>query len=131
MANPVKPVNTERMMSKAPGGTDPQAVPPHDSIRALLRAGHNDQAIVQLCAIAVTQPDDLAATAKYGHDQHMLGLMLWPLIRNHCLVDDKYYRPPGVDTVALPDTNGRFGAGHQNIKAVLEEVERLGIPRAL
>jgi hypothetical protein len=60
MANPVKPVNTERMMSKAPGGTDPQP-PPHDAIRALLRAGHNDQAIVQLCAIAVTEPNDLVA----------------------------------------------------------------------
>ena len=60
MANPVKPVNTERMMSKAPGGTDPQP-PPHDSIRALLRAGHNDQAIVRLCAIAITAPDDLVA----------------------------------------------------------------------
>jgi hypothetical protein len=23
-------------------------------------------------------------TVKYGHDQRMLGLMLWPLIRNHC-----------------------------------------------
>ena len=27
-------------------------------------------------------------TAKYGHDQRMLGLMLWPLIRKHCLVHD-------------------------------------------
>ena len=37
-------------------------------------------------------------TAKYGHDQRMLGLMLWPLIRSHCLVHDKYYRLDGVDT---------------------------------
>ena len=70
-------------------------------------------------------------TAKYGHDQRMLGLMLWPLIRERCLVHDKYYRLPGVNTVALRDPNSRFGAGHQNIKAVLEEVERLGIPRVL
>ena len=34
-------------------------------------------------------------TAKYGHDQRMLGLMLWPLIRSRCLVHDKYYRLDG------------------------------------
>ena len=70
-------------------------------------------------------------TAKYGHDQRMLGLMLWPLIRERCLVHDKYYRLAGVDTVPLRDPKSHFGAGHQNIKAVLEEVERLGIPRLL
>jgi hypothetical protein len=61
----------------------------------------------------------------------MLGLMLWPLIRGHCLVHDKYYRLAGVDTVPLRDPNSHFGAGHQNIKAVLGEVEQLGIPRVL
>src|SRR5580692_23825 len=60
-------------------------------------------------------------TAKYGHDQRMLGLMLWPLIRERCLVHDKYYRLDGVHTVALRDPKSHFGAGHQNIKAVLEE----------
>jgi len=70
-------------------------------------------------------------TAKYGHDQRMLGLMLWPLIRNRCLVHDKYYRLPGVDTVQLTDPKSHFGAGHQNIAAVLAEVEQLGIPRVL
>jgi hypothetical protein len=70
-------------------------------------------------------------TAKYGHDQRMLGLMLWPLIRNRCLVHDKYYRLPGVDTVPLTDPKSHFGAGHQNIAAVLAEVEQLGIPRVL
>jgi tetratricopeptide (TPR) repeat protein len=68
-------------------------------------------------------------TARYGHDQRMLGLMLWPLIRNRCLVHDKYYRLPGVHTVPLRDPASHFGAGHQNIDAVLEEVDRLGIPR--
>jgi hypothetical protein len=68
-------------------------------------------------------------TAKYGHDQRMLGLMLWPLIRNRCLVHDKYYRLDGVDTLPLPDPKSHFGAGHQNIDAVLAEVDRLGIPR--
>jgi tetratricopeptide (TPR) repeat protein len=67
--------------------------------------------------------------AKYGHDQRMLGLMLWPLIRGHCLVHDKYYRLDGIDTVQLADPQSHFGAGHQNVKAVLEEVDRLGIPR--
>jgi hypothetical protein len=67
--------------------------------------------------------------AKYGQDQRMLGLMLWPLIRSHCLVHDKHYRLDGVDTVPLCDPQSHFGAGHQNIKAVLEEADRLGIPR--
>jgi tetratricopeptide (TPR) repeat protein len=70
-------------------------------------------------------------TAKYGHDQRMLGLMLWPLIRSRCLVHDKYYRLTGVHTVALSDPQSHFGAGHQNLAAVLGEVDRLGIPRIL
>ena len=72
-----------------------------------------------------------APTARYGHDQFMLGRQLWPLIRSRCLVHDKYYRLPGVDTVALTDPQSHFGAGHQNLKAVLGEVEALGIPRVL
>ena len=70
-------------------------------------------------------------TAKYGHDQRMLGLMVWPLIRSRCLVHDKYYRLPGVHTVPLTDPKSRFGTGYQNITAVLAEAERLGIPRVL
>ena len=70
-------------------------------------------------------------TAKYGHDQIMLGRMLWPLIRGRCLVHDKYYRLAGVHTLPLPDPKSHFGAGHQNAAAVLAEVERLGIPRVL
>jgi hypothetical protein len=69
-------------------------------------------------------------TAKYGHDQRMLGLLLWPLIRDRCLVHDKHYRLSGVETVPLRDPS-HFGGGHQNINAVLGEVERLGIPRLL
>jgi tetratricopeptide (TPR) repeat protein len=34
---------------------------PHDPVRALLRAGNNDAAIVQLCSVVLTHPDDLAA----------------------------------------------------------------------
>lgn len=67
-------------------------------------------------------------TARYGHDQMMLGQMLWPVIRGHCLVHDKYYRLPGVDTVPLREPS-HFGAGHQDIDAVLVEVDNLGIPR--
>jgi hypothetical protein len=68
-------------------------------------------------------------TAKYGDDQHLLGRMLWPLIRGRCLVHDKHYRLAGVHTVPLRDPNSRFGAGHQDTAAVLAEAERLGIPR--
>jgi len=69
--------------------------------------------------------------AKYGHDQRMLGRMLWPLIRNHCLVHDKHYHLNGVHEMKLPDPKSHFGAGHQNIAAVLEEAEKLGIARML
>lgn len=70
-------------------------------------------------------------TAKYGHDQRMLGQMLWPLIRGRCLVHDKYYHLAGVHEAALPDPQSHFGAGHQNTTAVLKEAEVLGIPRIL
>lgn len=70
-------------------------------------------------------------TARYGHDQFMLGRELWPLIRGISLVHDKYYRLPGVHTVALTDPQSRFGAGYQNTAAVLAEAERLGVPRVL
>jgi tetratricopeptide (TPR) repeat protein len=69
--------------------------------------------------------------AKYGQDQRMLGRMLWPLIRNRCLVHDKYYSLPGVTAAALPDPQSHFGAGHQNTAVVLKEAEELGIPRVL
>jgi tetratricopeptide (TPR) repeat protein len=70
-------------------------------------------------------------TARYGHDQRMLGAMLWPLIRSRCLVHDKYYRLDGVHTVALTDPKSRFGAGYQDAAAVIAEAESLGIPRVL
>ena len=70
-------------------------------------------------------------TARYGHDQFMLGRLLWPLIRNRCLVHDKYYRLTGVHTVALTDPKSHFGTGYQNLANVLAEAERLGIPRVL
>jgi hypothetical protein len=48
-------------MSKPVSGTLPQPAGHHDGIRALLRAGRNDEAIVRLSAITLTHPDDLAA----------------------------------------------------------------------
>ena len=48
-------------MSNGDGGTAPQAARRHDAIRALLRAGKNDDAIVRLCAIGTIRPDDLVA----------------------------------------------------------------------
>jgi hypothetical protein len=61
----------------------------------------------------------------------MLGLMLWPLVRNRCLVHDEYYRLAGIHTIPLSDPLSHFGAGHQNAAAVREEAERPGIPRVL
>ena len=49
------------MSDVIPGSIQQPAPPRHDAIRALLRAGKNDEAIVQLCAIVITQPDDLMA----------------------------------------------------------------------
>ena len=69
--------------------------------------------------------------AKYGEDQRMLGRMLWPLIRDHCLVHDKYFHLAGVQEVKIADSKSHFGAGHRNIDAVLKEVNSLNIPRVL
>lgn len=49
-------------MSKvASNAPDPIAPTPYQPIQALLRAGRNDEAIVKLCALVVTRPEDLAA----------------------------------------------------------------------
>src|SRR3979409_962130 len=48
-------------MSSLVSGTVSQPAPRHEAIRALLRAGDNDKAIVKLCAIIVSSPDDLVA----------------------------------------------------------------------
>jgi tetratricopeptide (TPR) repeat protein len=47
-----------KVASNAP---DPIAPTPYQPIQALLRAGRNDEAIVKLCALVVTRPEDLAA----------------------------------------------------------------------
>jgi len=66
--------------------------------------------------------------ATYGGDQRALGAVLWPRIRNCCLVHDKHYRLAGVHTVPLTDPRSHFGAGHQDTAAVRAEAERLRIP---
>jgi len=48
-------------MPNVVSGKIPSPAKLHDSIRGLLRTGKNDEAIVQLCAINVTQPNDLVA----------------------------------------------------------------------
>src|SRR3977135_532743 len=48
-------------MSNLLSGALRQPAGRYDVIRTLLRAGKNDEAIVQLCAIHVTRPDDLVA----------------------------------------------------------------------
>jgi hypothetical protein len=69
-------------------------------------------------------------TNKYGHDQRMLAMMIWPLIRSHCLVHDRYYRLPGVHTVAF-DAGTHFGAGLQNPEEVMQEARRYGLPQVV
>jgi hypothetical protein len=44
---------------------------------------------------------------------------------------DKYYRLPDVHTAPLTDPKSHFGGGHQNLTAMHEELDRLGIPRML
>jgi uncharacterized protein HemY len=56
-----KRIDAGLMMSNTSGSAKPQPSPPHESIRALLRTGRNDEAIVQLCALQITQPNDLVA----------------------------------------------------------------------
>ena len=48
------------MTEVASRAVSPQATPAIESVRALLRAGRNDEAIVALCAELVVRPDDLA-----------------------------------------------------------------------
>jgi hypothetical protein len=45
-------------VTKAPLQVAPQV---HDTIRALLRTGRNDEAIARACAVSVIRPDDLIA----------------------------------------------------------------------
>ena len=66
---------------------------------------------------------------KYGYDQAMLGAKLWPLIRNHCLVHDRFYRLAGVRTLPIPGQlkNSHLGGGHQDLAAIQQEIAQLGL----
>lgn len=65
---------------------------------------------------------------KYGYDQAMLGAKLWPLIRNHCLMHDGFYRLAGVRSLPIPAKQGaHLGAGHQDLAGIRKEIELLGI----
>ena len=48
-------------MSSTDGRTASPPVRPYEAIRLLLRAGKNDEAVVQLCALVITGPDDWEA----------------------------------------------------------------------
>jgi tetratricopeptide (TPR) repeat protein len=72
----------------------------------------------------------LGPTNKYGHDQRMLATMVWPQIRSHCLVHDKYYRLPGVHTVPL-EAGMHIGASWQNLGDVMQEAKRYGLPQVV
>lgn len=48
-------------MSNTKAGTIASRASQYEDIRALLRAGQNDEAIVRLCAIGIVSPDDLEA----------------------------------------------------------------------
>jgi hypothetical protein len=65
------------------------------------------------------------ASTKYGYDQAMLAFKLWPMIRNHALVHDHYYRLAGAHAVPIATEN--LGAGYQNLAAVRKKIDHLGI----
>ena len=69
--------------------------------------------------------------AIYGDDQRMLGSILWPLIRGHCLVHDRHYHLSDVHEVRLPELKSHFGAGYQNLAACVPRLSGLTSPRTV
>jgi hypothetical protein len=65
-------------------------------------------------------------TSKYGHDQRFLAKMVWPLIRPHVLVHDRYYWTAGVKSHAHK-LAFEFGAGYMDEAAVIAEARASGI----
>jgi hypothetical protein len=63
------------------------------------------------------------------HNELMIGCM-WAG-RTDCGIDIVELMRRGVNITRLPNPKSHFGAGYQNIDAVLAEVDRLGIPRLL
>jgi hypothetical protein len=79
------------------------------------------------CGVDFTALTHGYRTNKYGADQAMLAARLWPMIRNHCLVHDRYYRLAGVYTLPIPIEGTRLGAGRQNLDAIRQDLARLGL----
>jgi tetratricopeptide (TPR) repeat protein len=77
------------------------------------------------CGVDIRSLMQELSSSKYGYDQAMLAFKLWPLIRNHALVHDRYYRLAGVHTV--PITHENLGAGYQNLSSIAKEIARHGI----
>jgi hypothetical protein len=98
-------------------------------IMAGLWGGRTDTGIDVVALIRSCYAKGVPAT--YGEDQRMLASTIWPLIREHCLVHDRYYSLSGVHQIRPPELKGHFGAGHQNATAVRREAEQLGITVAL
>ena len=48
-------------MSNTKAGAIAPRASQHEDVRALLRAGQNDEAVVRLCAIGIVSPDNLEA----------------------------------------------------------------------
>jgi hypothetical protein len=65
-------------------------------------------------------------TAKDGHDQRMVGLMMWPLIGSTARFTTNIADGAAHGSAARPEKP--FRRRYQNIDAVLAEVDRLGIP---
>lgn len=67
-------------MSSTDSGTAAQPSGRHTPIRMLLRAGKNDEAIVQLCSIVVARPDDVEAKELlFDAFFHAIGRRRWCL----------------------------------------------------
>jgi hypothetical protein len=77
------------------------------------------------CGVDIRALMQELSSSKYGYDQAMLAFKLWPIIRNHALVHDRYYRLAGVNTV--PITHENLGAGYQDLDGIRKEIARLGI----
>jgi hypothetical protein len=77
------------------------------------------------CGVDIVALIKSYASSKYGYDQAMLALKLWPMIRNYALVHDRHYRLAGVHTV--PFKHEKLGAGYQNLPAIRKELDALGI----
>ena len=47
---------------------------------------------------------------------------LWPLIRNHCPMHDRFYRLAGVRSQPIAKPNLLLGAGYQDLAKITAEI---------